>query len=140
MVVVCVFMQIPDVVAVAVATATTTTTTTTATAPTPTATVVFESPESRSSTPDELTPALVQHGDGNPPDDDDSRTDTVTCTMAATGANRSTSFGEYIPIGYLYIQYNNIIFCPEICLRKLFHQKNTQVEKYFVKKVLCSKI
>jgi len=64
------------------------------------ATVAFDSPDSRSSTPDELTPALAQHRDNRPDDDDD---DTATaCTMpaasaaaAAAGANRSTSFGKY---------------------------------------------
>ncbi|XP_015374518.1 PREDICTED: protein goliath isoform X1 [Diuraphis noxia] len=71
---------IPDVAAVAVA-----------------ATVVCESPDSRSSTPDELTPALAQRNDGGGGGGgsrgDDRITDVATnCTTVAAGTNRSTSF------------------------------------------------
>ncbi|KAL5234628.1 hypothetical protein ACI65C_002038 [Semiaphis heraclei] len=76
---------IPDVAAVAVAAAAA-------------ATVVCESPDSRSSTPDELTPALAERnddgGDGGGGASGDSRiTDVATdCTTVAAGTNRSTSF------------------------------------------------
>lgn len=80
--------QIPDVAAVTVAATTATT-------------VPFESPDSRSSTPDELTPALAQHGNNRPDDGGGGRTDecAIDCTMIATAGggttNRSTSFGKY---------------------------------------------
>ncbi|KAE9531321.1 hypothetical protein AGLY_010527, partial [Aphis glycines] len=75
---------IPDVAAVAVAAATA-------------AAVVCESPDSRSSTPDELTPALAQRNDSGGGDGSgDGLTDAATnCTTVAAGTNRSTSFGEY---------------------------------------------
>lgn len=78
--------QIPDVAAVAVATAT--------------SAVLLESPDSRSSTPDELTPALAQQGHGRCGDNspDDGVDAAITCTMAAAaGTNRSTSFGKLYP-------------------------------------------
>ncbi|XP_050053395.1 E3 ubiquitin-protein ligase goliath isoform X2 [Aphis gossypii] len=72
---------IPDVAAVAVAAATA-------------AAVVCESPDSRSSTPDELTPALAQRNDNGGGDGSgDGLTDAATnCTTVAAGTNRSTSF------------------------------------------------
>ncbi|KAL4112992.1 hypothetical protein QTP88_016702 [Uroleucon formosanum] len=73
---------IPDVAAVTVAAA---------------AAVVCESPDSRSSTPDELTPALAQHDGGGGRagggSGDGRSTDAATdCTTVAAGTNRSTSF------------------------------------------------
>jgi len=62
------------------------------------AAVVCESPDSRSSTPDELTPALGQHdggGAGGGSGDGRSTDAATNCTTVAAGTNRSTSFGEY---------------------------------------------
>lgn len=96
---VCVCAQIPDVAAVAVAAATT---------------VVCESPDSRSSTPDELTPALARDDDGGG-GGGDGRTDAAAnCTTAAAGTNRSTSFGEYMLAGRAFKTFIAVMFPPSI--------------------------
>lgn len=110
----CMCAQIPDVAAVTVAAA---------------AAVVCESPDSRSSTPDELTPALAQHDGGGGRagggSGDGRSTDAATdCTTVAAGTNRSTSFGEYAaerallnlfcsdaPIDFLNV-YSVTVECP----------------------------